>query len=93
MTDGQLSSKTALKSNSQLLTNLRGIVAQWLAHLTHNWWMPVGVSLNPIKDLFPVEQESNNPECLVLVGSRNRFKRDLHKENCLFLNQNKNKLI
>jgi len=49
--------------------------------------------LNPIKDLFPVEQESNNPECLVLVGSRNRFKRDLHKENCLFLNQNKNKLI
>ena len=49
-------------------------MAQWIARLTRDRWIPVSgppaVSLS--KKLYS--------HCLVLVGSRNGFERDLHKQ-------------
>jgi len=54
-------------------------VAQWEARLTRNQWIPV-VSLSPIKgSRCFLEQETLPSLVLVLVGSRNGFKRDLQK--------------
>jgi len=42
------------------------------------------VSLNPIKGSLVSLSKKHFPHCLVLVGSRNRFERDLHKQKGLF---------
>ena len=55
---------------------VRGSVAQWVARLTRNRWMHVRASSKaPIVSL----SENLYSHCLVLVGSRNEFERDLHK--------------
>ena len=52
-------------------------VAQWVAHLTHTWWMPVSCAFEhhqrpPVVSL----RKKLYPCCIVLVGSRNGFERD-----------------
>ena len=61
-----------------LLTDTRGGMAQWVARLTHDRWIPVSREfLAP--SMAPVVSLSKKlySYCLVLVGSRNRFERTL----------------
>ena len=66
-------------------------MAQWVAHLTRDQWIPVSREFEPNQrpPLFPLSKKLYS-NCLVLVGSRNGFERDLHKQKqCLFHNQTK----
>ena len=55
--------------------------AQWVARLTCDRWIPVSREFEPIKGprCF-LEQETVLSLLNVLVGSRNGFERDLHKQ-------------
>ena len=59
----------------------RGGVAQWVARLTHDRWTPVSREFEP-HQRPPVVSLSKKlySHCLVLVGSRNGFELDLHKQ-------------
>ena len=46
-------------------------LAQWVECLTSNRWVPVS------REFEPHQRLPLFPHCLVLVGSRNRFERDL----------------
>ena len=58
----------------------KGGVAQWVAHLTCDRWIPVSREFEPYQT--PVVSLSRKlcSNCLVLVGSRNGFEHDLHKQ-------------
>ena len=51
-------------------------MAKCVVHLTHNLSV---VSLSPIKGPHCFLEQETYSHCLVLVGSRNGFKLDLHK--------------
>ena len=59
---------------------LRGGVAQRVARLTRDRWIPISREFEP-HQRPPVVSFSKKLyyNCLVLVGSRNGFERDLHK--------------
>ena len=64
-------------------------VGQWVARLTRDRWIPVSREFEPHQKLPPVVSLSKKmyPHCLVLVGSRNGFQRDLHTHKKLLVSQ------
>ena len=54
---------------------MRGGVAQWVARLTRDRWIPVSRE-TPVVSL----SKKLYSHCLELAGSRNGFERDLHKQ-------------
>ena len=68
----------------------RGGVAQWVERLTRDRWIPVSREFEPHQrppSLSLSKKLYSN--CLVLVGSKNGFERDLHKQTLLVYNQTK----
>ena len=70
----------------QLITTVqillvRGAVAQWVARLTRDRWIPVSREFEP-PSKAPVVSLSKKlySHCLVLVGSRNGLERDLQNQ-------------
>ena len=58
-----------------------GGVAQWIARLTRDRWIPVSREFEPHQRPPAVSLSKKlYSHCLVLVGSRNVFERDLHKQ-------------
>ena len=55
---------------------------QWVARLTRDRWISVNREFEPHQrpQLFVSLSKKLYSHCLVLVGSRNRFERDLHKQ-------------
>ena len=51
-------------------------MAQWVARLTRDRWIPVNRELKPVVSL----SKKLYSNCLVLVGSTNGFERDLHQQ-------------
>ena len=58
-----------------------GGVAQWVARLTRDRWIPVSREFEPHQSPVVSLSKKLYSDCLVLVGSRNGFERDLHKQN------------
>ena len=54
-------------------------MAQLVARLTRDRWIPVSREYEPHER--PPLSKKLYSNCLVLVGSRNGFERDLHKQN------------
>ena len=61
--------------------SLGGGVAQWVARLTRDRWILVSREFEPHlrPPLFSLSKKLYS-NCLILVGSRNGFERDLHKQ-------------
>ena len=58
----------------------RGGVAQWVARLTRDRWIPVSREFEPHQKASVVSLSKKlYYNCSVLVGSRNGFERDLYK--------------
>ena len=73
--------------HSSYLTDWQGGAgAQWVARLTRNRWMPVSREFESHQRLPSLCKKLET--CLVLVGSRNGFDRDLHKKKELVSQSN-----
>ena len=78
---------SAFKRRSNKKCYIRGGVAQWVARLTPDRWIPVSREFEPQQRLVSLSKK-HYPHWLVLVGSRNGFERDLHKQALLVSQSN-----
>ena len=59
---------------------IRGGVTQWVVRLTRGRWIPASREFEPHQRPRCFLEQQLYSLCLVLVGSRNGFERDLHKQ-------------
>ena len=69
-----------------------GGIAQWVGRLTRNRLMPVSPEPHQRASVVSLSKKVY-PYCLVLVGPRNGFERDLDKQNVSVSQSNQNRLV